>query len=720
MTMGYAGAIVDNPVYATAPGTRYASLATGLEEPAPDFLASSSDWDLSVMAALTIGRMITRAQRIRQIHYRRILVSNFYEDLYFKRHWNSPPRDELDYQVVLPIHTIVVNTIHSLMTGMPVRAIVNPNNPTSHREQTVADKMEQWHLAVDQTNTRELGQDSWQRAAFNQALYGVGVFRELYNFSTLSGDDPPYPIVQHALNPKQVYWEFGNPPRGFMRTVFYEFEMTRQDIIANYGVEIPMPPTLKGAPEQGFLEQPLIVLDWWEWIGVTLWHAVFTTTRAALVGIEDEEGAKGENEVVDPSYSATNPAGYYLMPPTPMPDYWKIPYTIFPFYETTSMEPSEWALSPLHLLTDIPHMMEILASRQMRLVEMFADPTVLATRGPNGGDTPIDLQKSPGEVVDLMYGDEVKYLLWPGSPPDITNLWQKYEQITDELSLSQALLAKGSTDATGFRQALDRETSLLKLAKALENYENARADVYATRCWNLNQQSPDDPIPARWVEPRTRARQVLSFTGKQLYRYRDIEVEVKPTFPGDTLRDLQVAQSAVAGKVWSLDDAMEYVPSPTGVPNAARRQRILEDQLEFHPVTLQAQAGMLAQHIQQDQQREAQEAQSGGGDDDWIAQLLGGGQEQAPGGPGGPLPGATPGPQAQAPGLPGMPPSPGQGLPAGSSAASPLTGSMDNRLQAQNPAALGAGNLPQGTVSPDSVAQMLLRQQQTRAPLRPQ
>jgi hypothetical protein len=666
--------------------------------------------------ALTLNRFLTRAAQIRRIHSIRNQNYALYENLYHKRHWSMPPRDELDYQVVLPLHTIVVNTAHAICTGMPPAVTVYPQNPNSERDAGVADKLEQWHLGVDQTAAKESGVDAWERAAFNQALYGAGVVREVYKFpkgwtrESRLDDDTAYPIVQHSLNPKQVYWEHGNPPRGQFTTVFYEAEMSRRDVMLNWGVQLPLPTTLAGTADQQSLDSPIIVIDWWEWIGDRIWHTVFAASRAALVGLQGDDASP-------PDYDPASPPGFFLKPPAPMPEYYNLPYHIFPFYETDSFLPHEWALSILYVITDIPHAMEILASRQMRMVEMFADPTIIATRGERGGDGAIVVSKSSGEVLDLVVGDDVKYLQWQGSPPDVRYLWDKFEQVVHELSFSQALLAQGSNDATGFRTALDRETSLLKIAKGLQNYTKARAACFEARAYAMAQFSPAANVPAVWRDPldSRKTRNVLSFRGEVIGKYRDIEVDIKPQFPGDKQRDIAVASAAIAAGLWPIDSAMEYAPPPDRVSKEVARRKIVEDKIEFAPEVISARAQQLAAQITIETERMMAEARAGMQDPNANPAAGGMGGPGAMGGAGdggaqdlvSQLLGSAPGPSSGPSGLPGSPASPGTGTPAGASPSNAGGVGLDNALAARNSA--GLGSLPVGTTTPDSLVQQLMR-----------
>lgn len=648
---------------------------------------------------------MVKAARMRDVHRARLILNDNMERLYYKDHWNGPPLDEADYQVILPFHTIIVNTAHAIITGMPPAVRVFPNRSNSSRDLQRADDVERWHLAVDAENVASTDEDPWDRAAFYQCLFGIGVIREVYNFpkNWLSGKHdlyalPRYPITQQALDPRQVFWERGNPPRGRFRTVFYEFESTVADIQAAYGVHLDSRLDEKHNPLMLDYEERRTVVDWWEWVGDELYHSIFTELHSPVRG---ELG------------------GQWIKPPTPMPEYFVLPYHIYPFFETGSYHPHEWAIGPLYALTDIPHWMEILASRQMRSMELYIDPIILAKRGPNGSQQPISLQKEPGAIIDLLAGDDVSYLQWQGAPPDIQRLWELMDGIIHELAFSKVLMAQGSSDATGFRTALDRETSLLKIAKGLQNYERTRARLYAARAYAVGKLSAGVEIPALGEEQDEKGEgraYLVSLTGDRVAAYRSIKVEVKPRFSGDLQRDINTATQATASMLWSLDDAMDYVPSPNGRSKQATRQSIVEDKLEFHPAVLEARARQIAAQIDLETQAMMEEAQGvqepppgaagappmlppgggGGGEGiDLVSQVLGG-----------PRPGPAPG----TPGMPGTLGAPGQ--PAGASPSSPFTAGMDNRLRPMATGGAGPGGGPaQGTTTPDNIVEQLLRRQ---------
>lgn len=649
---------------------------------------------------LSYERHVSLAAAIRSAHKRRLLDSQLYEDLFHGKHWKEEPRDESDYQVVFPIHFITVNTALAVVTAMPPSVLAYPVNPASQREKALADRVEQWHLGVDQTASRQSGVSAWEQAAYNQALYGAGVVRELYNFppswnrtGKLSESDP-YPIIQQSLNPNQVFWQQGNPPRGRFSAVFYEMEMSLGDVATTYAVEPPVAYNEKGEAQQASLDAKVLVIDWWEWVGGRLMNAIFTADR---VRVTSPDGALSDDAGVR--------LGFWIKQPAEMPDYWSIPYHIFPFYDTTAMEPERWALPVLYALRDIPHAMEILASRTLRLVEMYADPTILAERGANAPDgDPIDVDRSLGQVVDLAAGDSVRYLTWPGSPPDVRYLWDKFEEVVMEIAFSRALLSQGSSDSTGFRTALDRETSLLKIARGLKNFIRAREEVYTARAAAMLRISPDRKVPARYLSQDEGIRNTVELTGKEAARYSDLTVDIKPQFPGDRQRDIDVATRAIAANIWSREDGQEYVPTPSRRPKDAVTASVLEDKLLFHPAVLDAKARQLATRIDLETKKllEGLEAMPPPGEApgmDMIDQLLGGGK---------------PGPAAGAPGLPGAPGTPGSpGAPGGPALQSGMTAALQNTGQP----GLGANGLPEGTVTPETLGAQIARQQRTGRPL---
>jgi len=591
-----------------------------------------------------------------------------YDRLYYKEHWQSP-MEEGDYQVTMPIHTETVNTAHSILTGFRPTITVYPNRD-SERDKEIADNIERWHMAVDQENKSRMGRDEWAQAVFDQTRIGAGVIREVYSFppgwikEELDQDEmDTFPVVQQAINPVQVYWQVGNPVRGRFRLIFYQMEMTVADIESTYDIPLHTRRNEKGQFTEKDYDEVRLVTDWWEWKGKSIYHCIFTNVR-------------------DPNDS--EPLGQFIKPYTEMPEYYTLPYHIFFFRDTGSMEPERMGLSILYTLTDTPHDMEILSSRMMRIAEMYANPILVITRNPQiGGDEEVEVHVDPGSVLELFAGEDARYLQWQGSPPDFRYLWEKFDELTKEHSFARGLLGQGS-DSTGFRAALDRETSLLKVSKALENYEQARANLYIARSYALSKLSMDRKISARGLDP-TEGRYTVSVDGKTLWRYRDITVEVKPRFPGDLARDVNTVTQAVAAHLMDLDKGMEII----GENNKKKtRDAIKKDMIEFHPMVIEAEVQEYLAERQQQKQEEEMETAAGSG--------FGTPPPMMPGMEGeGNM--ATPGPSPSAPGLPGMPSAPGQ--PAGANPLSGMTAALDNRLRNGTNS---AGNLPPGTVLPVS------------------
>jgi hypothetical protein len=362
-----------------------------------------------------------------------------------------------------------------------------------------------------------------------------------------------------------------------------------------------------------------------------------------------------------------------------MPEYYVLPYHIFAFHQTTERRPEGWGLSVLYPLTELPHYLEILASRQMRREDLYTDPIMVAQKGQNSPAGQIATPEKPGDVVDLEAGDNLHYLQWNGSGPDSDRLWQKLDDLIHELSfLTKSLAGGGPTEVTGFKTALDRETSILKMSKAIQNYERVRASVYKARSYAMGKLSANVAIAASAVDQDGNKARV-AMNGRTLERYMEITVEVKPTFPGDRQREVNVAQQAVAAKIWSIADGMEYAPPPNAASKEATRQRIVQDQIEFSPVVIQARANQIAALIQMDTVRITKEASGSQGS---VRDAI-----MNPGAPSPsglqPLPGGLP-----------------QGGPAGASSQTPVGAGISNALR---PAGGTPTGLPVGTMTPPSL-----------------
>lgn len=606
---------------------------------------------------LTISRFVNLGATIKAKHSGRDLKLAKYARLYYNEHWESS-LEEGDYQITFPIHTETVNTAHSILTGFPPSITVHPLG-SSDRQKDIADSVERWHLAVDHESKLTTGRDEWAQAVFDQTLFSVGVIREVYAFPSWwilgkqqQEDMEDFPITQQALDPQQVFWDLGNPPRGRFRLCFYEMEMSVADIEATYDISLATRRDDKGKFMEKDYDEVRIVTDWWEWLGHKIYHTIFTNVR-------------GPNE--------SEPAGQFIKPPTEMPEYWCLPYHIFFFRDTGSRDYGKMGLSILYTLEETPHDMEILSSRMMRIAEMYADPKLVITRNPQiGGDEAIEVNNDPGSVLELFQGETAQYLTWQGSMPDFRYLWEKFDELTKEHSFSRGIMGQGS-DTTGFRAALDRDTSLLKVSTALRNYEAARANLYVARAYALSRISPDRKLLVRGIDQED-GRYTESLDGTTLGKYRDIVVEIKPRFPGDLAREINTAVQAIAGKLWSLEDAMEY----TGKQNKKKTlDEIKKNMLEFHPLVVDYEAQeYIKRKMQEDQEAAAPEVTAMG-----------------------PPPGI--------PGLPGTEGSPGQ--PGGAATQSGETAGLGNAMAA---ASASGANLPPGTVQPQQMPDILRQQMQ--------
>ena len=564
--------------------------------------------------------------------------SSGYHDAYFQHHWTSALQ-EGDYQVTLPMESLVIDTALAMIRSADPMLTVFPADEESERQAADADRVERWHMGVDRHARISSGADPEAEANFNQLLYGLGWIREVAKFPKewATDYDPAalrydFPLVKQSVHPWSIMHRWGRYPGG-IGTLTYEADYTVEEIEIEWDKTLRLRQDEKGRFMARNPFETRRVVELWEWRTEhrkpVLYHSVFTPSP-------DE----------------------WVKPPTAMPEYRRIPYYRLACFQTGEDLPHERFLSFLYKLQEIPHLTEIVVSREMRMAEMYIDPIVLA-KSASGRKIPIE--KTPGAVIDMGPEDDVRYLSYQGTPPDLPRVRDLLLNMGYLAGFSPAILTQGHGDSS-LARSMDVEQSLFKIASPVRHYKEALEEMYWHRACLAKSFSRTVRVPVNG-ETAVGKAYTVALTGDALARHADVSVKIRPGLYSRLLADINVATQAVNGGLWSLDDAMDFL----GVRDKASAKRAIKrDKVEMHPDVISMEKDVYLKELR--------------------TSLEGDGLLDAEAAP----PGAGPG---MPPGMPGLPPGPTANEPTVQGIGNSLRALAGGNSQPNSPAELQAQQL---------------------------
>ena len=508
-----------------------------------------------------------------------------FRDKYYHRHWESEP-SETDYQATLPLETLVVDTAFAMITTTEPSLLVNPTR-TSDKAANDADASERWHRAVDYEHEMFTGHDPRELALLDALIGGVGCYSETADFpddwdKDYDSSKRNYPLfcLRH-IPPRQFGYRSGRAPGGITH-LYSEGRFTLQEIESEWGrspkrrYDESLDELIPNDPEE-----ERTVVDYWEWRKDKLYHCVF---------------------ISDPME--------FLKSPVEMAEYSRIPYYPVICFETGEEAPEDRYLSFLFKLKDVPHLAEIVVSRELAMADLYIDP-IMKAKSANG--TPLEIDKAPGSIIDMGPDDDVTYLQPTGAPPDLPRVRELLMNIAYLVGFSPNVYSEGTGDSA-LAKVADVEQAMFKIARPVRSYKNALQAQYWHRAHLANAFSPRVAIPASGENSHGTPYSV-SVSGVTLYRNCNVHVRLRPGLYSRLLADINVATQALNAKLWGPRRAMDFV----GVEDRETEMREIRTHLlDNLPNVIEAEGQLYAKDLmdeltalQQEANPEAQPAAPG-------------------------------------------------------------------------------------------------------------
>lgn len=596
-----------------------------------------------------------------------------------------------EWAITLNIPTNTIDMAKLMLTGeQPVIDVIHKSSRTEKR----ATKVLHLLYGTYHINNVRRGRDLLADLAFNMLLYGWGVVKSWWNETRL----PAEKRIGATL--------FDNSP--YLDT---EEEMDEENFIdqpdEEFPVElsVPFPMTIYGIP--GGRDEPYramfqsINIDW-----MTLleqlppqFHRRLPLSRVVTdLDGKEKQIPYGPGDMVNyvdfwrevivqerttgmyrkQVWHAILVEDKFVKPPTYMPEYEFIPYTVGYCINDTDPENGENMGHPfMYKVLDAVKNLELDVSRAQRALEMYADPVVIVE---SNDESPPRFSKLSGAINFIKAGESVRYLQWNGSPPDVRMMLDFHQNQVMEMAFPGPGIGVFG-GKSGIDTLAQQRAALSKIMEPKSNMEML-LDRVNTKIISLVQRfAPDTPISVRGQLETDDGVEPFSYTirGRDTRGLRYTQTTLRARFPMDELQNAATVGSMLAQKAYSREAAMKkfYFVRDT----KKMLKEIRTDEAASHPGWVGFFQQILQTKFQEMQERRAaaraQERAAGstpGPAEGPVAPPVGGGELAGPGRP--PLPTLPPG-------------GAGGGLP----------GSLEGALQ-QGIGDLAAPGAPPGPTSP--------------------
>tara|TARA_R110002020_G_scaffold65777_2_gene173442 strand:- start:14757 stop:16718 length:1962 start_codon:yes stop_codon:yes gene_type:complete len=460
---------------------------------------------------------------------------------------------ENEHLVTLNIPFSSVQRAHTMMTGEdPIIEVLSGSSR--------ADKVVKMLHSVYQLNSRRWGSNPVHDSIFNQLLYGWGVLRTTWSRNDyddedtdFQGDRPMYhfPIEIKSLDPYEVYPIAGGTHEQWKAVVHRTF-MKVYEVEEQWGVTLNHNDEDRVDEDLDYTEplrpeKEVEVVDYWAWEGDQIIHTVVAHQQ-------------------------------FVMRPSVMKFYDCLPFTIFHCAKTTSKVGGNMGLSVNYALVDSVSEMEWLLNRHMRIADLYADPTMVIRRV---NDEPVDIEPGSG-TIEILEGEDVYYLQFRGTLPDLDQLTQFFRVQVDEEGFSLPQAGQSGIDTIAQQQA-----SLIKIFKPVENAQMALEDVNAKIVGLSQRYSWDDTIEVmgRMDSEDNVESFAFNIKGKDTKGMRNTKVNLRARFPLEELRNVAAAATLKNAELMPPKVVMKrllHAQDPE-----AWRDEIMSTRAEDNPMVMQ-------------------------------------------------------------------------------------------------------------------------------------
>ncbi len=347
------------------------------------------------------------------------------------------------------------------------------------------------------------------------------------------------PIVIENVAPENVFVKFGGP-KGILY-LFYAAKRTIEDIEAEIGKM-----QVKKFKGMAWEDKATIKVDFLEYWG---WGEDGKLYTAKMV---DDEYIKGGEHQEATGYN-------------------DIPYVLFFCYRTPSQQPHLAMRCVVDGMGDTVHVQEKNLTKLQRMLKMFAMMPLVVQ---SGSRNPPEVDTSLGAVVFLQQGQDMKFPVWPGTPPDFKWIQNVYQDVLDQAGLP---IPKGT--GSGYENSLIIEDSRTRLGLIRSNAELALTQLCQGIVALGVNFAPDMAIPV-WGQWRNEDF-YAKLTGSEM-KGHIIDVTIASELPGDEVRKATIGGQLKAQGALSDRTIQERYLNIENSDEEA--EQILMEQATKHPI----------------------------------------------------------------------------------------------------------------------------------------
>ena len=266
-------------------------------------------------------------------------------------------------------------------------------------------------------------------------------------------------------------------------------------------------------------------------------------------------------------------------------DYGRVPYVLAYGDQTPQRDPAKAGVSMLSSMQHLSPLLDRLLTMKQNAIYLYAYPTPKLTGfaggvGEDGRPRPIEFR--PGEIFPLYPGEDLSFLQWTGTPPDLDELIALTRGLIEQAGVPSVLfgVAPGS-NASGYLLNQLINVARVSFNQVTRHAEQALAQIVQL-AWRLIERRIRETVYVYADD----AEGWIGLSPRDIEGYYAVSVKLDPLGPSDEIAQGNFAAGLVAAKLASRRWAMQ---EKLGIANPAEMQEeILAEQMQDEPEVRQA------------------------------------------------------------------------------------------------------------------------------------
>jgi len=254
-----------------------------------------------------------------------------------------------------------------------------------------------------------------------------------------------------------------------------------------------------------------------------------------------------------------------------------VPYVYTMGNRTSSRKRGRMGLSMLYPMQNLIPYLDRLLSQKASAIRIWCWPTPIVRVRPLAGDDPQKprtIEIRPGQAVTLFEGEEISFLTWEGSGPDIDGMVGLIMNMIERAGLADSLYGIGSGESSGYAINQLIGAARMKFKPIVLHGERGIAQLCKI-IWDIIEYQIGQEV---FVYGWGKHAGWISLGPKDLKGYRSVEVNLNPLLPTDAYARSSKTINEVRAGLRSVRSGMEQVGIED--PEAERNQILVEQYLQ--------------------------------------------------------------------------------------------------------------------------------------------